>query len=145
MKLNGRLIASALVAVCMSVLLAVNLGWRPFSAAGPAKPALEVTCPDLASACMFSLDQQTYTLRSEATVIGSKPVVLTVTGPARDVHASWQMIGMEMGPNRYALQRQPNGSWQAQTLLPLCTQARRDWLLQLTVDGQVINVRTQSR
>lgn len=59
---------------------------------------------------------------------------LEVTSAGNELHASFQMQGMEMGLNRYRLLREGN-KWRAKVMLPACVQGRRDWLLRLEVDG----------
>jgi hypothetical protein len=56
-----------------------------------------------------------------------------------NLHAVFQMQGMEMGMNRYRLLRQ-NGKWYAKVMLPACVQGRRDWSLQLEVNGKIYEV-----
>jgi hypothetical protein len=61
---------------------------------------------------------------------------LEVVAPkGADLHASFQMRGMDMGMNRYRL-LQENGKWRAKVMLPACVQGRRDWILRLEVSGK---------
>ncbi len=62
---------------------------------------------------------------------------LEVAAPAdAEVHASFQMRGMEMGMNRYRLLRK-DGKWYASVMLPACVQGRSDWVLRLEVGNKV--------
>jgi hypothetical protein len=46
---------------------------------------------------------------------------------ASQVQVNFQMVGMEMGPNRFLLARAAPGDWRGQAMLPLCWAGRRDW------------------
>ena len=67
-----------------------------------------------------------------------RPFKLEVEAERADtIEASFQMAGMEMGFNRYRLQRQDGDVWQAEVTLPICVRGRKDWLLLLEVhEGQ---------
>lgn len=56
-----------------------------------------------------------------------------------DLHASFQMQGMEMGMNRYRLVRE-GGKWRARVMLPACIQGRRDWVLLLEISGKFYEI-----
>lgn len=43
------------------------------------------------------------------------------------VHLEFQMVGMEMGLNRYRLLEDGDG-WRGEATLPVCTSARADWV-----------------
>lgn len=66
------------------------------------------------------------------------PVDIMLTGaPAntRQVTLSFSMHGMDMGFNRYTLQRQPDGSWLGRQIrLPLCVEQRNDYLADIRID-----------
>ncbi len=51
------------------------------------------------------------------------------------VMVSLEMVGMDMGSNRYVLQpvTGTNG-WQASVMLPVCSQGRSDWVARFTVN-----------
>jgi len=58
---------------------------------------------------------------------------------------SFSMVGMDMGLNRYRLEAQGDGVWQAQATLPVCAAGRRDWqadLLLTTAAGKRYRVQT---
>ncbi|MFJ5447095.1 hypothetical protein ACIKP9_12710 [Methylobacillus methanolivorans] len=52
---------------------------------------------------------------------------------AESVHASFDMVDMQMGMNRYRFQRQPDGSWRAMVTLPLCVSGRSDWIMLIDI------------
>lgn len=68
-----------------------------------------------------------------------QPFDLEVISTGADIHASFQMRGMEMGLNRYRLLREAN-KWRARVMLPACVQGRHDWLLRLEVDGTTYEI-----
>jgi hypothetical protein len=56
------------------------------------------------------------------------PVYVTVRGLEPEaVTTEFRMEGMDMGQNRYRLERQ-RGQWQAQVVLPACTRGRHHWI-----------------
>lgn len=67
------------------------------------------------------------------------PVEVQLTGPlaatVRQVTVDFSMVGMEMGLNRFHLQRQPDGRWSGQALLPVCSSGRHDWRATVQVGG----------
>jgi hypothetical protein len=50
-----------------------------------------------------------------------------------DITVSFSMKGMDMGSNRYRLERNRQGGWQAQVTLPICISGRSDWLADFEV------------
>lgn len=54
-----------------------------------------------------------------------------------DITVSFTMRDMDMGFNRFALQKQADGSWLAEGVrLPMCTQSRHDWQIHWQMNGQ---------
>jgi hypothetical protein len=99
------------------------------------KQPAAVLCADLTRGC--HLDGQVLEVHADRMPIGLQPFVLTVHAPqARAVYAEFLMPGMEMGLNRYRLERAPGGAWRGRITLPVCVTGRRDWLLVLDVDGE---------
>lgn len=41
---------------------------------------------------------------------------------------SFEMVGMDMGINRYSFTETPSGGWKAEVMLPVCTVNRTDWV-----------------
>lgn len=92
-------------------------------------------CADLTQGCR--IDKSAVEARVDRAPSALQPFLLTVRAPqAKGVHAEFVMQGMEMGLNRYRLERQPNGAWQGRATLPVCVSGRRDWRLILEVDGE---------
>lgn len=55
--------------------------------------------------------------------------------PAADAQISveFRMIGMDMGLNRYRLERAADGEWRGRAMLPVCTTGRSDWMAQVEI------------
>lgn len=105
---------------------------------------INISCLNLNSGCIFQIDQQTFTIKSEQAITTAKPVKLILIGPAKSVRLSWQMIGMDMGRNYYKMLSDNQQQWRAETMLPICSQQRLDWLLTLEIDQAQILIQTQS-
>jgi hypothetical protein len=108
------------------------------------EPEARLNCPFFSEGCVFNFAENNYKVKSQEPLSANKPVQLLLTGKAKAIHASWQMQGMEMGPNNYRLLSADQQHWHAQTALPFCTNKRQDWLLKLDIDGHRIDIRTAS-
>lgn len=65
---------------------------------------------------------------------------------AAKASVQFQMSGMQMGLNRYEMKAQSAGLFKASAiLLPVCTQARTDWLALFTLDDTSYQVSFQTR
>lgn len=49
------------------------------------------------------------------------------------ISVEFQMRGMDMGLNRYRLERAADGGWRGRAILPVCTSGRSDWLAAVDV------------
>jgi hypothetical protein len=49
------------------------------------------------------------------------------------VSVAFEMRAMDMGLNRYRLERAADGSWQGRAILPVCTTGRSDWLARVEI------------
>ncbi|HXH04592.1 MAG TPA: hypothetical protein VNN09_14915 [Candidatus Competibacteraceae bacterium] len=76
-----------------------------------------------AAGITLSLDNPVGPLRPFAVRVGLSGAAAT----AEAVAVRFDMVGMDMGFNRFVLQRQVDGSWQGQALLPVCSVGRSDW------------------
>lgn len=98
--------------------------------------AIAVACPDPLAGCVFTHAGHPARARFSTPPVPLEAFELEVTAPnARTISAEFQMVGMDMGFNRYDLR--PKGSaHSARVTLPVCVSGRHDWVLYLTLDGQ---------
>lgn len=124
--------------VALPLLLAVAL--LAIAAAGwwlkrPA-PAIPVACADAVAGCGFSHRGAAATVRFSAQPRPLEMFELRVHAPgATRISASFQMVGMDMGFNRYDLRPAAHGAFASKITLPVCVSGRRDWRLHLDLDG----------
>lgn len=114
------------------VLLAVLLGWQMRSTTP--EQVLAVACPDIVAGCGLSQAGLHVRFDHHPRPLQKFKMMVELPG-AREVYASFNMRGMEMGFNRYRLLPDGPGRWQAEVLLPACVQGRKDWLVLLEADG----------
>lgn len=99
--------------------------------------AQPIACSDPVHGCAFTQRGQPAQLHFSHLPKPLQAFTLTVRAPgAKDVHAQFQMQGMEMGAGRYALAAQPRDTFTASVSLPVCVTGRRDWKLYLQIDAQ---------
>ena len=97
--------------------------------------AVPVACADALAGCSFSHRGTPVGVRFSARPAPLEAFVLSVRAPgAARVSAEFQMVGMDMGFNRYDLRRAGEG-FAARITLPVCVSGRRDWGLTLDIDG----------
>lgn len=125
-----RVAAPLLLALAL-VAIAVAGYWAQRPAA-----AVAIACNDPVTGCAFvhrgmpaqvrfamrPLPLERFTLRVEAADVAR-------------VSAEFQMVGMDMGFNRYDLHRDGDGGFVAQATLPVCVTGGRAWTLFLELDG----------
>lgn len=119
------LLVTALVAIAVA-------GWwlkRPAE-------AVAIRCADPLAGCTFSHRGAAASVRFSAQPVPLEAFELTVTAPnAARVSAEFQMVGMDMGFNRYDLHPAARGAFSSKATLPVCVSGRRDWTLYLDLDG----------
>lgn len=54
-------------------------------------------------------------------------------GADAQITVEFQMRGMDMGLNRYRLERAADGAWYGRAMLPVCTTGRSDWLARVEI------------
>lgn len=126
--------AAALLLLFAAVKLAALYWWTE------KQPVAEEVACDLAAGCTLP---DGALLRFAPAAALQKPfdIVLDGADGARGVSVSFSMRDMDMGFNRYDLHRDAAGVWRAQNVrLPLCTEARHDFLTDVAVDGKVYRV-----
>lgn len=59
-------------------------------------------------------------------------------GAQARIDVQFQMRGMDMGLNRYRLDRDAHGVWRGRAILPVCTTGRSDWyaVIEIVQDGR---------
>ncbi len=75
-------------------------------------------------------------LQGRVSALKSFPVLVRLRSRTTDATAvtiAFTMPGMDMGVNRYRLQRQADGRWIGNVLLPVCATGRKDWLADVEV------------
>jgi len=125
-----RVLAPLLLVVAL-VAIAVAGWWlkRP-------PEAVAVRCADPLAGCSFSHRGATARVRFSIPPVPMEAFELTVIAPnAAKVSAEFQMVGMDMGFNRYDLRPAGGGAFASKVTLPVCISGRRDWLLYLDMDG----------
>jgi hypothetical protein len=126
----SRVLAPLLIVVAL-VAIAVAGYWLK----RPAQ-AVAVRCADPLAGCSFSHRNTTVTLGFSARPSPLKAFEVTIRAPgATRLSAEFQMVGMEMGFNRYDLRPAGNGVFVSNVTLPVCVSGRRDWTMTLDIDG----------
>ncbi|QLI82397.1 hypothetical protein HZU75_13170 [Chitinibacter fontanus] len=127
------------------VVLAQRDGlWLSLLQPTPAQNTVHLSCPKLQLGCQFTIEQTQYRIIADEGISGAKPFTVKLEGRAGRVEGSWQMQGMEMGPNNYRFIANGDTAWQAKMVLPMCTQSRQDWLLILNIDQIQVQIQTSS-
>ena len=98
-------------------------------------------CADLIHGCRIVLSKKPVEVKISALPSALKPFDLTVQADGvKQVYASFVMVGMEMGLNRYRLIAADNNGWRAKVILPVCVAGRRDWVLTLVLDNSAVQI-----
>lgn len=98
--------------------------------------AITVRCLDPVAGCTFVHHGTTASVRFSVRPTALETFDLSVhAGGAARVRAEFQMVGMDMGFNRYDLQSAGDGLFVSRVTLPVCISGRRDWILSLELDG----------
>jgi hypothetical protein len=98
--------------------------------------AVKVSCADPLAGCAFSHRGAPVNVRFSKLPVPLEAFELNVRAPgANRVSAEFQMVGMDMGFNRYALRTAGSDVFASNVTLPICVSGRRDWVLYLDVDG----------
>lgn len=124
-------VAVPLLLVIVLVAIAVAGWWLK----RPAE-AIAVDCADPVAGCAVNYREATAKLRFSRQPVPLESFELTVTAPnATRISAEFQMVGMDMGFNRYDLRPTPEGAFATKVTLPVCVSGRHDWVLYLDLDG----------
>lgn len=99
-------------------------------------PILTAHCPDLVQGCQVPFGERQVEVRFLSAPTPLKRFDLVVKAPdAGQVTADFAMQGMDMGPNRYVLQRTADGAWHGKIVLPVCVSGTSNWTMTLELDG----------
>lgn len=97
--------------------------------------AITVRCMDPAAGCTFDHRDTTARVRFSVRPTALETFDLSVHAVGADqVTAEFQMVGMDMGFNRYDLQPAGDGLFVSRVTLPVCISGRHDWTLYLALD-----------
>lgn len=101
-------------------------------------------CEPIGRACSVGADSgMRVGLRLASPVTPLQPFAVEVTAqgtprPVTAVHVDFIMVGMDMGMNRYRLDRasdaEASSSWRGRSTLPVCSADRLDWVAVVTVE-----------
>jgi len=98
--------------------------------------AVAVRCADPLAGCSFDHRGDTASMRFSVRPAPLEAFEIRVTAPgAARISAEFQMVGMDMGFNRYDLRPAADGVFVSKVTLPVCVSGRRDWRLYLDLDG----------
>jgi hypothetical protein len=108
--------------------------------------AVAVPCADPLAGCAFSHRGAPASVRFSMLPAPLEAFELTVTtAGATRISAEFQMVGMDMGFNRYDLRQAGSTAFAAKVTLPVCVSGRRDWVLRLDVDGSLYAIPFSTR
>ncbi|OHE58637.1 MAG: hypothetical protein A2X71_08750 [Thiobacillus sp. GWE1_62_9] len=129
--MDMRQVVAPLLLVIALVAIAVAGWWLK----RPAE-AVAVNCTDPQAGCAFSHRGAPARVRFSMQPLPLEAFELTVTAPhATKISAEFQMVGMDMGFNRYDLRPAAGGAFASSVTLPVCVSGRHDWVLYLDLDG----------
>ena len=125
-----RRVAAPLLLVVALVAIAAAGYWlkRPAD-------AVTVRCTDPVAGCTFGHRGTTAHVRFSVrpTALEAFDLSVRAVGETR-AKAEFQMVGMDMGFNRYDLQAGDDGVFASTVTLPVCISGRHDWILYLQLD-----------
>jgi len=98
--------------------------------------AVALSCTDPLAGCSFSHRGATASVRFSVQPAPLEAFELSVRAAgASRISAEFQMVGMDMGFNRYDLRPTADGALASTVTLPVCVSGQRDWVLYLDLDG----------
>jgi hypothetical protein len=116
------------------VVLAALVLWQ--NAEGPPPVAVNLPCPNPTVGCSAQLGNRSVTIGLAGALKPLQPFQVWVKAAGADkVQASFTMVDMNMGFNRYNLRPDAAGVFRAQITLPACVSGRRDWMMSVDIDG----------
>lgn len=134
-------LSRSLIALAFAGIASVQL-WHALQPA--AKPP-RFSCPDLSQRCDLRLGAEAVSLSASQPPAILQRFTLTLSGQQQPPQVSFQMTGMNIGPNRFPFHSAGAQRWQAEIVLPFCTQSRNDWILLLSSAAGQAEVQFRSR
>lgn len=113
--------------------------WLLRTSAHPVVLNADRACNPVGKVCTASDATSTITLKLGDSIkpLTPFPVLVSLAGKAatrvNKVTIYFTMMNMDMGINSFDLNRQVDGAWQGQALLPVCSMGRRDWRVTVEV------------
>lgn len=126
------------------VLLGVAIGWWLRSGMDVAAPStsllqIDADCDSAQQSCSARAADLEIALRLGPPVRPMEAFEIRLLSP-RDtldedarITLEFQMRAMDMGLNRYRLERAADGAWRGRAILPMCVSGRSDWLAKLEI------------
>lgn len=129
MRINKLWLA---VLLLLPILLAFAL---PRLLSRNADAVVLVQCENPVAGCVLPIGNRRADIRFLSSPIPLQPFDVIVKVPnVESVTADFSMQGMDMGPNRYVLQRSGEGEWRGRAILPVCVSGVSNWVLLLELD-----------
>ena len=127
--------------ILLIACLALGLLWPRL---GHRDQVIPVPCQDIVAGCALSPAGLRVRFDRQPDALQRFKVYVELPN-VPEVHASFNMRGMEMGFNRYRLLTDGAGRWQGEVMLPACIQGRKDWLMMVEADGVRYEIPFNSR
>jgi di/tricarboxylate transporter len=126
-------IASKFLALCLLGLMLIaiyNSSSKYFQKPLEQAQIEHVNCVDLVQGC----DVDGISIKFDHQPKAMQPFHFQLqTADAKNIHATFTMVGMQMGMSRYRLLQQTSNIWGAEIILPICTQSRGDWVMEIEI------------
>jgi hypothetical protein len=128
----------AIVGLALAVALGALAVWRNFPYPGAARIEVYLPCPDPVAGCTALVGNRTVSIgmAGERKPLTAFQVWVKAAG-AVTAQASFTMVGMNMGLNRYTLRPDVAGVFHAEVILPVCVSGRREWVMSLDIDDTI--------
>ncbi|MCP5278486.1 MAG: hypothetical protein H6935_09005 [Thiobacillus sp.] len=125
------------------LLLLVLVGlvvWQGHSPQGDGRLHV-MKCPDVHKGCRMDLSGASVAVSMVGELKPLQAFLVRVEAPHADkVEARFTMEGMDMGFNLYTLRADKDGVFESSITLPVCVTGRRDWIMELSLDGERLAV-----
>lgn len=129
-----------ILVAALVMLAAAGLVFRQQLQPGPAAPQ-RVACTQPQAGCNARVAGREVRFGIAGEVRPMQPFEVWVAAPGVErIEASFAMVGMDMGFNRYTLRRAADGTWRVAATLPFCVTGRADWLMTLDLDGTALEI-----